>query len=96
MNQRTVQHPRHDLHVVVRMGLEPGSGRDGVVVADDEHAMVGIATQRVDSRIERVASVQPPDPGLMAIRAAANAHARADDRGCTHPGLPAKLLDVSS
>jgi len=53
------------------MGLEPGSGRDGVVVADDEHAVVGIGAERVDSRVERVASVQPPDPGLMAIRAAA-------------------------
>jgi hypothetical protein len=43
------------------------------VVADDEHAVVGIGAERVDSRVERVASVQPPDPGLMAIRAAANA-----------------------
>src|SRR6202035_1392874 len=51
MNQRAVQHPRHDLHVAVRMGLEPRSGRDGVVVADDEHAMVGIGAQRVDARV---------------------------------------------
>jgi hypothetical protein len=69
------------------MGLEPGSGRDRVVVADDEHAMVGIGAQRVDARVERVASVQPPDPGLMAIRAAADAHARACDRGCPHAAL---------
>src|SRR6266851_4870757 len=78
------------------MGLEPGSGRDGVVVVDDEHAVVGIGAQRVDSRVERVASVQPPDPGLMAIRVAANAHARAGDRGRTHAGLLLQLLDTSS
>jgi hypothetical protein len=74
MNQRAVQHPRHDLHVAVRMGFEPGPGRDGVVVVDHEHAVVRVTSQRVDSRVERMASVQPPDPGLMAIRAAAKAH----------------------
>src|ERR1700726_2383492 len=92
MDQRAVQHPRHDLHVAMRMGLEPGSGRDGVVVADDEPAMVGVGAQRVDSRVERVASVQPVDPGLMAIRAATDAHARASDRGRTHASLPLYYL----
>ena len=84
MNQRAVQHPRHDLHVAVRMGFEPGARRDGVVVVDHEHAVVRVAAQRVDSRVERMASVQPTDPGLMAVRAAAKAHARARERGRTH------------
>src|SRR6266571_4703974 len=78
------------------MGLEPGSGRDGVVVADDEHAMVGIGAERVNSGVERVAAVQPPDPGLMAIRAAAKAHARARDRGRTHADFFLQSLDTSS
>jgi hypothetical protein len=56
--------------------------------------MVGIGAQRVDSRVERVASVQPPDPGLMAIRATANAHAWASDQGPSHPGI--QSLDASS
>ena len=43
--------------------------------------MVRIGAQRVDSGVERVASVQPPDPGLMAIRAATKVHARARERG---------------
>jgi hypothetical protein len=47
------------------------------VVADDEHAMVRVRTERVDSGVEGVPSVQPPDPGLMTIRAAAKAHGRA-------------------
>jgi hypothetical protein len=66
------------------MGLEPGPGRDGIVIADDQHAMVRVGTQRVDSRVEGVASVQPPDPRLMAIRAAANAHVRAQERRRAH------------
>src|SRR5580693_7299987 len=78
------------------MGVEPGPGSDGVVVADDEHAMVGIGPQRVDSRVERVASVQPPDPGLMAFRAAANAHARVSDQGCTHAVLRLTLCVKSN
>src|ERR1700742_149442 len=87
MNQGTVQHPGHDLHVPVRMGLEPGAGRDGVVVADDEHAMVGIGPERVDSGVERVASVQPSDPGLMTIAVTADTYVRPSDRGRTHAGL---------
>jgi hypothetical protein len=39
--------------------------------------------------------VQPIDPGLMSIRGAADAHARASDRGRTHAGL-FQLLDTSS
>jgi hypothetical protein len=78
------------------MGLEPGARRDGVVVADDEHAVVRVSTERIDSRIEGVASVQPPDPGLMTIRAAAKAHTRARDQGRTHAGLLIRLLDTSS
>jgi hypothetical protein len=58
--------------------------------------VVRIGTQRVDARVERVASVQPPDLGLMAIRAAADAHARPSDRGRTHAGLLLQLLDSSS
>src|SRR5260370_27250273 len=96
MDQRAVQHPRHDLHVAVRMGLEPGSGRDGVVVADDEHAVVRVSTERIDSRVEGVASVQPPDPSLMTIRAAAKTYARARDQGRTHAGLLIQSLDTSS
>jgi hypothetical protein len=67
------------------MGPEPGPGRDRVVVVDDEHAVAGIGTERVDSRVEGVASVQPPNPGLMAIRATAQADVR--DQGRTHVGL---------
>src|ERR1700721_4445319 len=84
MNQRAVQHPGHDLHVAVRMGFESGAGRDGVVVVDHEHAVVRVAAQGGDSRIERMASVQPADPGLMAIRAAAKARTRARRRRRTH------------
>jgi hypothetical protein len=43
VNQRAVQHPGDDLHVAVGMGVEPGPRRDGVVVADDEHAMMRIS-----------------------------------------------------
>src|SRR5690349_461085 len=93
MNQRTIQHPRHDLHVAVRMGLEPRSGRDRVVVVDDEQAMVRISTQWVDSGIERMPSVQPPDPGLAAVRVAAKAHARVQERSRTHANLTEALLD---
>jgi hypothetical protein len=87
MDQRAVQDPRHDLHVAMRMGLEPRPWRDGVVVADHEHAMVGVSAERVDPRVERVAPVQPPDPGLMAIRATAKTHAWAQVRGRIHAGI---------
>src|SRR5579859_5031236 len=96
MNQGAIQYPRDDLHVAVRMGLEPGPGRDRVVVVDDEHAMVRIGAQRVDSGVERVASVQPPDPGLMAVRAAANTHARPQERSRAHIILVQLSLDCSS
>ena len=55
-----------------------------VVVADDQHTIVGVSAKKVNSRVERVASVQPPDPGLMAIRAAAKAHAGAQGKGRAH------------
>jgi hypothetical protein len=29
--------------------------------------MVGVSAERIDPRVERVAPVQPPDPGLMAM-----------------------------
>src|ERR1700689_4102596 len=96
MDQRAVQHPRHDLHVAMRMSVEPGSWRDGVVVADHEYAVVGVGPQRVDAGVERVPSVQPPDLGLMAIRSAADVHARRGDRGRTHAGLLLQSLDLSS
>ena len=61
--------------------VEPlGWHTDGVGGPD----LVRVAALRVDSRVERMASVQPPDPGLMAIRTAAKAHARAQERGRTH------------
>jgi len=46
------------------------------LVVDHEHAAVRVASQQADSPVDRMASGQPPDPGLMAIRSAVKAHAR--------------------
>jgi hypothetical protein len=57
------------------------------MVADDEHAMVSVGAVRVDSRVERAASVQPPDPSLMAIRAAPNLDLRVVETEFTLVGV---------
>lgn len=42
MRQRAFQHPSYDFHVAVRVGIKTGSRRHYVVVADQQHTVVGV------------------------------------------------------
>ena len=64
VHERSVEHPGDDLHVAVRVGLEPGAGRDHVVVADEQQAMVGVGRVPVAAEREGVLRVEPADVGL--------------------------------
>src|SRR5690349_10309495 len=69
MNQGAAQHPRHDLHVAVRMGGEPGSGRNRVVVAGvSQHFKAWVDMVITDPRM--AAGTQPILAGKPAVLAA--------------------------
>ena len=67
MDQRALEHPGDDLHVLVRMCLEARSWRDYVVIVDQEQPMMGIQRVVVAGKRERVLGVQPSQPGLEPI-----------------------------
>jgi hypothetical protein len=63
VHQRATEHPGHDLHVLVRVGVEPGARLDDVVVVHQQHAVVGVGLVEVAAERERVLGVQPVDLG---------------------------------
>ncbi len=67
MYERTSQYPGDDLHVLVRVGVESHSGRDDVVVVDQEKTVVSVLRVVVIAERERVLRVQPAGIGLEAI-----------------------------
>src|SRR6476620_4356052 len=65
--QRATQHPSHDLHVAVGMGLESSAWRDYVVVVHQQQAVMGVIGLIMAAERERVLGVQPRDLRLRAI-----------------------------
>ena len=76
MHERPFEHPCDDLHVAVRVGLEPGAGEDVVVVADQQQPEVGVPRVVVLPERERVLRVEPAPVGGETVRAALDVHLR--------------------
>ena len=67
MLELAIEHPRHDLHVTVRMGLEAGAARDSVVVQHEELPMVGVVRGVVAPEAEGVLRVEPAGAGVEPV-----------------------------
>ena len=72
VDQGALEHPGDDLHVLVRVGVEPGAGVDDVVVVDQQQPVVGVGRVVVVAEGERVLGVQPPELALVAVLGAAD------------------------
>ena len=108
VHQRPAQHPGDDLHVAVRVGVEPGAGRDDVVVVHQQQPVVGVRGVVVAAERERVVRVEPGDAGGEAVGRAADVdrrsrhastfrlwlHAQQSDRP-TIPRSPARAENTS-
>src|SRR5262249_55761011 len=65
------QHPGHDLHVLVRVGVEASAGRHDVVVTHEQQAVVGVGPVEVAPEAEAMVRVEPADfGGETGVRAA--------------------------
>ena len=67
-----VEHPRHDLHVAMRVGVEPGAAGDPVVVQDEELTVVGVVGRVVTAEAERVLRVEPSGSSVEPLAGAAD------------------------
>ncbi len=90
--QRPLQHPRDDLHVAVRVGVEPGSRRDDVVVVDEQQPVVGVRRVVIAAERERVLGVEPCRRARAAVGGAADVdgcrHASQGSEGYSEAGRP--------
>jgi hypothetical protein len=62
------------------MGVEPGEGRDDVVVADEQEAVVGVLGVVVVAEAEAVAGVEPAGAGAELLLLAADVDGRRHGR----------------
>lgn len=67
MNQRTLQHPGDDLHVLMRVGVETHPRNDDVIVVDHQHPVVGIGGVVVAAEREGMLGIEPACVGLEAV-----------------------------
>ena len=72
MDQRSVEHPGDDLHVAVRVRVEPGAGGHLVVVVDQQNPVVGVGRVPVIAEREGMTGVQPADAGVWSVVGASN------------------------
>src|SRR3954447_324854 len=87
VHQGALHHPGDDLHVPVRMGLEPEARRHDVVVVDQQQPVVLVVVVVVVAEREGVLAVQPPDPGAEPLVGAAYVDPRGEG-GRAHVGAP--------
>ena len=67
MYQLSVEHPRHDLHIAVRMGFEPATGSNNVVVRDQQQPKVGVRCVVMASERKTVVAIEPVNIGRKAL-----------------------------
>src|SRR3954447_8134846 len=87
VHQGALHHPGDDLHVPVRMGLEPEARRHDIVVVDQQQPVVLVVVVVVVAEREGVLAVQPPDPGAEPLVGAAYVDPRGEG-GRAHVGAP--------
>src|SRR3954470_15010840 len=85
VHQGALHHPGDDLHVPVRVGLEPEARCHDVVVVDQQQPVVLVVVVVVVAEREGVLAVQPPDPGAEPLGGAADVDARGEG-GSAHVG----------
>jgi hypothetical protein len=84
----SVQDPRDDLHVAMRMSPEPGAQPDNIVIADKQQAVMGILWVIMTAETETMPGVQPRRSSMKALLATPNINRR-----CRYP-LPANVCHV--
>src|SRR3954469_177103 len=92
VHQGALHHPGDDLHVAVRVGLEPEARRHDVVVVDQQQPVVLVVVVVVVAEREGVLAVQPPDLGAEPIVGAADVDARGEG-GSAHVGSSGRGRD---
>ena len=92
VDQGALEHPGDDLHVLVRVGVEPGAGVDDVVVVHQQQPVVGVGAVEVVAEGERVLGVQPPELALVAVLGAADVDGGGEVHGA-HGGCPRQMRD---
>src|SRR5262245_19857387 len=70
--QFAIQHPRHDLHVLVGMGPKSRVGPYEVIIVNQQQPMMGICRVIVMSKAEAVSGLEPTRIGLKAVFLAPN------------------------
>ena len=65
--ERTVEHPRDDLHVLVRVEPEAGAARDDVVVVDQEQPVMRVLRVVVVREAEAVPGIEPVQLGVEPV-----------------------------
>src|SRR3954469_6498211 len=85
VHQGALHHPGDDLHVPVRVGLEPEARRHDVVVVHQQQPVVLVVVVVVVTEREGVLAVQPADLGAEPLVGAADVDARGEG-GSAHGG----------
>ena len=95
MHEGAVEHPRHDLHVAVRVRLETGARGHDVVVGYQQQAEVRVLRPVVRPEVEAVGAVEPADPGLVAVGGPAQVDGGLERDG-GHAILQREVVDQST
>ncbi len=74
VDEGAFQHPGHDLHVAVRVGVEAEPRHDAVVVAHQQQAVVRVGRVVVIAKAEAVLRVEPTGLRAEAVVGAADVH----------------------
>jgi RNase P/RNase MRP subunit p29 len=72
MLQFTVEHPGHNLHILMGMRAEPRVGCHHVIVAHQKQSMMGVVGIVVVRKAETVVRIEPANFGVKPLMASVN------------------------